>query len=768
MPQISPLVTGDPGELGSFRLTGRIGEGGQGIVYLGVDDQGEQAAIKLLHVKFSGDTIARSRFARELKAAKRVASFCTARVIEADLDGDTPYIASEYIEGRALREIVDTDGPLRGTVLDRLAIGTATALTAIHHASIVHRDFKPDNVLIAADGPRVVDFGIARIIDSSGTITSRAIGTPAYMAPEQIAGEDVGPYTDVFAWGATIAFAATGKVAFEGNSIAVVLNRILNHEVDVSPMPEPLRGVVRSALAKSPQERPSADQILLRLLGQPETTGASTAVLSRGAEVAGDDTTPFLRVSPSLADRQTGTGGTSASLGGTSSPTGGTSSRSDATSAHADGTPSRTGGTSARTGGTSARTDGTSARTDGTSAQRGGTSAQTGGTSLPAGEASARTGGASAPYPGGGGPPHAGAFPAQSGTSPQYAGASTQLSAQSGGPLAPYPAGPQPQAGAATPAEAHTGGPPAPATPPPGLARRSRRRGWWLALATTVLLLCALAVVAVLRGWSPLAFGEEPGLSGGDTTGGTGNPASVVDRAAATGKLVIGVKGDLPGIGLERDGGFEGFDVELAKKVAAALGAKQTEFVRASRGDRADLLADGTVDLVFATYSIDEADENKVSFAGPYYLAHQDLLVRSGSGIETIDDLVGKKICAINSPSVGKVQDRVKVKPVTAGNYAECMDLLRSGGVDAVPGDDLILAGFASRENLRFKVLGAKLTNERYAVGIRRGDARTCEAVNAVIADLYRTGAMKELLTSHFKNVEFDMELKRPVMEACR
>ncbi|MFC7645123.1 protein kinase [Streptosporangium lutulentum] len=112
-----------------------------------------------------------------------------------------PYIASEYIDGRSLRQVVEDDGPLKGTALQRLAIGTATALTAIHHASIVHRDFKPDNVLIAADGPRVVDFGIARIIDSTGTITSRAIGTPAYMAPEQISGSDVGPYTDVFAWG---------------------------------------------------------------------------------------------------------------------------------------------------------------------------------------------------------------------------------------------------------------------------------------------------------------------------------------------------------------------------------------------------------------------------------------------------------------------------------------------------------------------------------------------------------------------------------------
>ncbi|PZG24610.1 serine/threonine protein kinase, partial [Spongiactinospora gelatinilytica] len=290
MPQIDPLITGDPSRLGSFRLVGRVGEGGQGVVYLGVAEDGEQAAIKLLHVRFSGDTSARSRFARELRAAQRVASFCTARVLEADLEGDVPYIASEYIEGRSLRERIDTEGPMRGSALERLAVGTATALTAIHHAAIVHRDFKPDNVLLAADGPRVVDFGIARIIDSTGTITSKAIGTPAYMAPEQISGDDVGPYTDVFAWGATIAFAATGVTVFEGSSIAVVLNRVLNHEVDLGVMDEPLRGVVRSALDKSPRNRPTADQLLLRLLGRPESGDASPAVLNQGVRLAAPGT----------------------------------------------------------------------------------------------------------------------------------------------------------------------------------------------------------------------------------------------------------------------------------------------------------------------------------------------------------------------------------------------------------------------------------------------------------------------------------------------
>ncbi|SDH49573.1 Serine/threonine protein kinase [Sinosporangium album] len=285
MPQITPLIPEDPRRLGRFHLTGRIGEGGQGVVYLGEGDAGERVAVKLFHIAFRGDAKARSRFARELRASQRVASFCTARVVDADIDGDAPYIASEFIDGRSLAATVASDGPMTGTALDRLAIGTATALTAIHHASIVHRDFKPDNVLMAADGPRVIDFGIARLLDTH-TITSRAVGTPAYLAPEQVSGGETGTFTDVFSWGATIMFAATGGEAFGGRSIASVLNRILNHEVDTSHLHEPLRGTVTAALAKNPAQRPTADQVLLRLLGRPDTGGASPAVLTQGVRVA--------------------------------------------------------------------------------------------------------------------------------------------------------------------------------------------------------------------------------------------------------------------------------------------------------------------------------------------------------------------------------------------------------------------------------------------------------------------------------------------------
>jgi serine/threonine protein kinase/ABC-type amino acid transport substrate-binding protein len=716
MPQISPLVAGDPTELGSFRLSGRIGEGGQGIVYLGVNDKDERAAIKLLHVKFSGDTIARSRFARELKAAQRVASFCTARVIEADLDGDTPYIASEYIDGRPLREVVETDGPLTGTVLDRLAIGTATALTAIHHASIVHRDFKPDNVLIAADGPRVVDFGIARIIDSTGTITSRAIGTPAYMAPEQIAGDDIGPFTDVFSWGATIAFAATGTVAFEGKSIATVLNRILNHEVDVGMLHEPLRGVVREALAKSPAERPSADQILLRLLGQSSAAGASTAVLSRGVQVASEDTTPFIRVSARSITEQPGRKGSVVPSSGTgASPA--PSPQTGASSAP----PARTGASAAPSGQSAAASGAAPQDVQHTAGQH--------------------TSGQQAAGPHTSGRQAAGQHDAgrRAMTAPSGSHAAT-VPPEGGG--APYP------------------------MPEPAMPARRRRAKVWLALATAIVLIAAAAIALVLNGGlANLTFlrGSGPAEETSGPEPGT-TFSTVADKVAQTGKIVIGVKGDLPGVALQNGDGFEGFDIEIAKRIAAELGARETTFVQVGRFDRAGALAEGRVDLVVATYSIDQSE---TQFAGPYYLAHQDLLVRAGDGIEDLGDLKGKRICAPNSPSVGAVQDRVKVVPVTASDYAACMDMLRSGKVAAVPGDDLILAGFAARENMRYKILGAKLTNERYGVGIKSGDVRTCQAVEAVIADFYAKGYIQQLLTRYFEKVDFDAELKVPAMETC-
>jgi ABC-type oligopeptide transport system substrate-binding subunit/serine/threonine protein kinase len=294
MPETAPLRGNDPEQLGAYRLIGRLGEGGQGVVYLGQDPDGEEVAVKLLHAQFSGDVKARARFAGELASAKRVAPFCTARILDADVEGDTPYLVSEYIDGPSLRQVVDAQGPRSGGVLQRLAIGTVTALTAIHEAGVVHRDFKPTNVLLAVDGPRVIDFGIARALDNSGTLTtSTTVGTPSYMSPEQISGESAGPPADVFAWACTIVYAATGRPPFGQDSIPAVMNRIVHQEPELGMLMPPLRDVVQACLAKDPRRRPTAQQVLLRLLSNdgvslpaPQSAPATAEVLNQGAQVA--------------------------------------------------------------------------------------------------------------------------------------------------------------------------------------------------------------------------------------------------------------------------------------------------------------------------------------------------------------------------------------------------------------------------------------------------------------------------------------------------
>ncbi|MCG5218900.1 serine/threonine-protein kinase [Streptosporangium sp. KLBMP 9127] len=255
MPNVEPLRQGDPPAVGVYRLIGRLGEGGQGIVYLGQAGDGRPVAVKVLR---TGD----ERLAKEIDAARRVEPFCIAQVLDASLDG-VPYIVTEYIQGPSLQEA----GRHQGADLQRLAVATATALAAIHQAGIVHRDFKPGNVLLAPDGPRVIDFGIARAMDQARTATSSIVGTPAYMAPEQLAGELVGPAADVFAWASVIAFAATGSPPFGEDSLPAVINRILHNEPQLAALPQPLRGIALQCLAKNPADRPTMQDVMLRLLG---------------------------------------------------------------------------------------------------------------------------------------------------------------------------------------------------------------------------------------------------------------------------------------------------------------------------------------------------------------------------------------------------------------------------------------------------------------------------------------------------------------------
>ncbi|NYF43735.1 putative Ser/Thr protein kinase [Streptosporangium sandarakinum] len=265
---VEPLSAGDPPRLGQYELTGRLGEGGQGVVFLGRGPAGEQVAVKLLHHGLASDPEARSRFLREVSVAQRVARFCTASVLHADLAGSQPYVVSEYVPGPSLRQLVLTEGPRRGAALDRLAMSTATALSAIHRAGILHRDFKPANVLMGPEGPVVIDFGIARALDSPGlTSTGTAVGTPSYLAPEQLGDGEVTAAADVFAWGVTMVFAATGKPAFGADSIPVVMNRILTAAPDLGALEGQLRSLVTACLSKDPAARPTAEELVGHLMG---------------------------------------------------------------------------------------------------------------------------------------------------------------------------------------------------------------------------------------------------------------------------------------------------------------------------------------------------------------------------------------------------------------------------------------------------------------------------------------------------------------------
>lgn len=294
----TPLLPGDPDRLAGYTLDARLGEGGQGTVYRGHDGAGRVVAVKLLRAALLEDPAARIRFVREFAAAQRVARFCTAQVLDADLAGDRPYIVSEFVEGPSLQQEVAAAGPRRGVELERLAIGTATALAAIHQAGIVHCDLKPANVLLARDGPRVIDFGIARALGASGG-TSEIIGTPAYMAPEQISRSAVSPAVDVFAWGAMIAYAVNGSSPFVADSTPSTIYRVLESEPDLGGLVGPMRHLVVRCLSKDPAGRPTSRDVLLELIGGGER--ATTRPLDADADTDADRTRQILEIGTTQA-----------------------------------------------------------------------------------------------------------------------------------------------------------------------------------------------------------------------------------------------------------------------------------------------------------------------------------------------------------------------------------------------------------------------------------------------------------------------------------
>jgi hypothetical protein len=243
-----------------------------GVVYLATDRDDNYVAIKLVHAYLVNDPEFRGRFRSEVERARQVPSFCTAEVLDADLDHNPPYLVVEYVDGPSLGEVVEERGPLREAALHSLAVGVATALTGIHGAGVIHRDLKPDNVLLAPGSPKVIDFGIARAFEATSqhTRTDQMVGTVAYMAPERFSSEPGTPLTaaaDVFAWGCVVAYAGTGRTPFHGDSPPATAARILTQPPHLNGLPDSLRDLVALSLSKDPEERPTARELLDMLLG---------------------------------------------------------------------------------------------------------------------------------------------------------------------------------------------------------------------------------------------------------------------------------------------------------------------------------------------------------------------------------------------------------------------------------------------------------------------------------------------------------------------
>ncbi|MEU7896983.1 serine/threonine-protein kinase [Nonomuraea sp. NPDC049152] len=267
--------------IGGYTLLRELGRGGMGEVHLASTPTGGLAAVKVIHPALARDSAFRRRFSREVSAARSVARFCTAPVLDAGLDGEVAYLVTEYVKGPDLSHAVREQGPLTGGNLEALAVGIATALSAIHGAGVIHRDLKPSNVLLSPLGPRVIDFGIAQLVGADSLASQAIVGTPAFMAPEQVRGEQAGPSADVFAWGGVIAFAGTGRLPFGGGAPAEVLYRIVNEGPHLQGLDERMRGVVEWAMAKDPAKRPTAGQLLAELVGGQPSPATATMVVER-------------------------------------------------------------------------------------------------------------------------------------------------------------------------------------------------------------------------------------------------------------------------------------------------------------------------------------------------------------------------------------------------------------------------------------------------------------------------------------------------------
>jgi Protein kinase domain len=287
-PALAPLRRWDPERIGPFALLGRLGAGAMGQVYLGRSTAGRLVAVKTIKIEFADEAGFRSRFAHEVAAARRVSGVFTAAVVAADADADVPWLATAYIAAPSLSRLVRGGGPLPVPAVRWLAAGCAEALESIHNAGLVHRDLKPSNVLVSPDGPRVIDFGVARAAERIQlTVTRGALGTPAYMAPEQARDtRQASMASDVFSLGATLLFAATGHPPYQGDTVMDILVRLATEPPDLSDLPPDLTRVVTACLERSPRDRPTSAALLAELapfVGATPTPASGHSYLPAGA-----------------------------------------------------------------------------------------------------------------------------------------------------------------------------------------------------------------------------------------------------------------------------------------------------------------------------------------------------------------------------------------------------------------------------------------------------------------------------------------------------
>ena len=260
---MEPLSGDDPAEIGGYRLRARLGAGGMGRVYLASTPGGRRVAIKVVRPELGDDPDFRTRFRQEIAAAQRVRGLYTAELLSADPDATPPFLITAYVPGPSLQRAVADHGPMPAETVIRLVAGVAEALQAIHAAGVVHRDLKPSNVLLAPDGPRVIDFGIARAAEATSVTGSGIrVGSPQFMAPEQIRGTTATPAVDVFALGSVAAFTLLGRVPFGEGNPAALMHRVLNAEPNLTGCTGPIRDLIASCLAKDPAARPDPTQII--------------------------------------------------------------------------------------------------------------------------------------------------------------------------------------------------------------------------------------------------------------------------------------------------------------------------------------------------------------------------------------------------------------------------------------------------------------------------------------------------------------------------